>query len=77
MEAVLSSYLAHLAVERGLAANTLASYRRDLSRYVEHLRSRGRATLGEVAEDDVLGFLAALREGDGEHPALAASSAAR
>ncbi|MEV0391134.1 site-specific tyrosine recombinase XerD [Nonomuraea sp. NPDC050643] len=77
MEAVLSSYLAHLAVERGLAANTLASYRRDLRRYFEHLQARGRAELGEVGEADVLAFLAALREGDGEHPALVASSAAR
>ncbi|MFG3439339.1 site-specific tyrosine recombinase XerD [Nonomuraea sp. NPDC047897] len=77
MEAVLSSYLAHLAVERGLAANTLASYRRDLRRYLDHLRSRGHATLGEVGEADVRDFLAALREGDGEHPALVASSAAR
>ncbi|MFI7704749.1 site-specific tyrosine recombinase XerD [Nonomuraea sp. NPDC049480] len=77
MEAVLSSYLAHLAVERGLAANTLASYRRDLRRYFEHLQARGRAELDEVGEADVQAFLAALREGDGEHPALVASSAAR
>ncbi|MFI7124370.1 site-specific tyrosine recombinase XerD [Nonomuraea sp. NPDC050153] len=77
MEAVLSSYLAHLAVERGLAANTLASYRRDLRRYVDHLQARGRLGLDEVGEADVLAFLAALREGDGEHPALVASSAAR
>ncbi len=77
MEAVLSSYLAHLAVERGLAANTLASYRRDLRRYMEHLQARGHAELGEVGEADVQAFLAALREGDGEHPALVASSAAR
>ncbi|MFI7612902.1 site-specific tyrosine recombinase XerD [Nonomuraea terrae] len=77
MEAVLSSYLAHLAVERDLAANTLASYRRDLRRYVEHLRGRGRLRLDEVGEDDVQAFLAALREGDGDHPALVASSAAR
>jgi integrase/recombinase XerD len=77
VEAVLSSYLAHLAVERGLAANTLASYRRDLRRYMEHLQARGRAELGEVGEADVQAFLAALREGDGEHPALVASSAAR
>ncbi|PZG15360.1 site-specific tyrosine recombinase XerD [Nonomuraea aridisoli] len=77
MEAVLSSYLAHLAVERDLAANTLASYRRDLRRYVEHLRGRGRLRLDEVGADDVQAFLAALREGDGDHPALVASSAAR
>ncbi|MEW1844038.1 site-specific tyrosine recombinase XerD [Nonomuraea angiospora] len=77
MEAVLSSYLAHLAVERSLAANTLASYRRDLRRYVDHLHARGRAELDEVGEADVLAFLAALREGDGEHPALVESSAAR
>ncbi|TQS22934.1 site-specific tyrosine recombinase XerD [Microbispora hainanensis] len=76
-EAVLSSYLAHLAVERGLSANTLASYRRDLRRYVEHLRSRGLETFAQVAESDVVAFLAALREGDEDHPALVASSAAR
>lgn len=74
---MLSSYLAHLAVERGLSANTLASYRRDLRRYVEHLRSRGLETFAQVAEADVVAFLAALREGDEDHPALVASSAAR
>jgi integrase/recombinase XerD len=77
VEAVLSGYLAHLAVERGLAANTLASYRRDLRRYVDHLRARGRSELAGVTEADVLAFLSALREGDGEHPALVAGSAAR
>ncbi|MFB9889775.1 site-specific tyrosine recombinase XerD [Planobispora takensis] len=76
-EAVLSSYLAHLAVERGLAANTLASYRRDLVRYVEHLKNRGRVTFGEIAEADVAAFLTVLREGDEDHQALVASSAAR
>ncbi|WP_066362571.1 site-specific tyrosine recombinase XerD [Herbidospora mongoliensis] len=76
-EAVLTSYLAHLAVERGLSANTLASYRRDLRRYVDHLSSRGLASISQVAEADVVSFLAALREGDDEHPALVASSAAR
>ncbi|MEV0584950.1 site-specific tyrosine recombinase XerD [Nonomuraea sp. NPDC050310] len=77
MEAVISSYLAHLAVERGLAANTLASYRRDLQRYLGHLRGLGRSEIAEVGEADVLDFLSALRQGDGEHPALVASSAAR
>jgi integrase/recombinase XerD len=74
---VLAGYLAHLSGERGLAANTLASYRRDLRRYLHHLRSCGRLSLAEVGEADVLGFLTALREGDEHHPALAAGSAAR
>lgn len=77
VETVISNYLAHLAVERGLAANTLASYRRDLQRYLDHLRGLGRDALEEIGEADVLDFLAALRQGDGEHPALVASSAAR
>ncbi|MFC4532927.1 tyrosine recombinase [Sphaerisporangium dianthi] len=72
-----AAYLDHLAVERGLAVNTLTSYRRDLGRYLEHLRSRGRPSLAEVAEADVEAFLAVLREGDERHPALVASSAAR
>jgi integrase/recombinase XerD len=70
-------YLDHLAVERGLAANTLSSYRRDLDRWLAWLAGAGRARLSEVTEADVAGFLAALRSGDEEHPALSASSAGR
>ncbi len=70
-------YLDHLAVERGLAANTLSSYRRDLSRWLDFLRGVGRSRLSEVAEVDVASFLAALRTGDEQHPPLSASSAGR
>jgi integrase/recombinase XerD len=74
---VISGYLDHLAVERGTARNTLDSYRRDLRRYEEFLRGRGIADLDEVSSNRVSEFLAALREGDPDHPPLAASSAAR
>ncbi|MGI8816696.1 MAG: site-specific tyrosine recombinase XerD [Pseudonocardia sp.] len=70
-------YLDHLVVERGIADNTLRSYRRDLRRYSEYLAERRVAELAEVAESDVGEFLAVLREGDSGHPPLAASSAAR
>jgi integrase/recombinase XerD len=73
----IGSYLQHLTVERGLAANTIESYRRDLRRYEEHLARRGKSVLGEVAPVDVAEFLATLREGDDEHPPLATSSAGR
>jgi integrase/recombinase XerD len=64
-------------VERGLAPNTVESYRRDLRRYSAVLASRGKTRLGEITPADVAEFLASLREGDAEHAALAVSSAAR
>jgi len=70
-------YLDHLAVERGLAANTLASYRRDLRRYVRFLIERDRLSPVDIDAEDVSAFLRSLREGGGERPGLVASSAAR
>jgi integrase/recombinase XerD len=70
-------YLDHLTVERALAVNTLASYRRDLDRYVDWLATGGVADLADVGARDIAGHVAALRAGDEEHPALSASSAAR
>ena len=64
-------------MERGLAASTVESYRRDLRRYASVLARRGKTRLGEVTPADVADFLASLREGDAEHAALAVSSAAR
>lgn len=75
----LRTYLDHLTVERGVAANTLVSYRRDLTRYQEFLAGKGIGTLSDVSESDISEFVVALRKGDPEakRPALAASSAAR
>ncbi|GAA1913293.1 site-specific tyrosine recombinase XerD [Nocardioides lentus] len=70
-------YLDHLGVERGLAANTLTSYRRDLRRYLAHLGAAGVTDLDEVTEEVVTEFLVALRTGDDDHPPLGSSSAAR
>ena len=71
------AYLDHLAVERGLASHTLQAYRRDLARYQAAMVAGNRATIGDITSEDVAGFLAGLREGDAQHPPLAASSAAR
>jgi integrase/recombinase XerD len=64
-------------VERGLADNTLKSYRRDLRRYVSHLAGLGVHELAGVTEAAVGGFLMSLREGDAEHQPLSAGSAGR
>jgi integrase/recombinase XerD len=70
-------YLDHLAVERGLAANTLSSYKRDLGRYLDALDAAGVSSLAEVSGGHVSEFLAQLREGDEDHQPLSSSSAAR
>jgi integrase/recombinase XerD len=75
----MQGYLEHLTIERGVAANTLSSYRRDLRRYSKHLSDRGIHDLAKVGEVDVTEFLVALRCGDPDSgaTALSAVSAAR
>jgi integrase/recombinase XerD len=70
-------YLDHLVVERGLAANTIQSYRRDLRRYSAHLAAAGVTDIAAITEGSVASFVAWLRAGDDEHPPLSASSAGR
>jgi integrase/recombinase XerD len=77
LAAVLRLYLDHLAVERGIARNTLDSYTRDLHRYLRHLTAQGVTELAGVTENLITAFVGALREGDADHQPLAASSAAR
>jgi integrase/recombinase XerD len=71
------TYLDHLVVERGVARNTLLSYRRDLERYAGWCQRRGICDVASVTDRDVGEFLASLRSPEGEHAALSASSAAR
>jgi integrase/recombinase XerD len=59
-------------VERGLARNTLSSYRRDLSRYLGELAAQGIERLDATSEEHVAAFLAALRRGDATHPPMRA-----
>jgi integrase/recombinase XerD len=72
VQRVITAYLDHLTVERGLSRNTLASYRRDLDRYAQALAEDGIDDLAAVGAAQVSGHLAALRA-DG----LASASAAR
>ncbi|MEY9212890.1 site-specific tyrosine recombinase XerD [Thermobifida halotolerans] len=77
LSSAVRGYLDHLTVERGLAANTLLSYRRDLHRYLEFLAARGIDDLGEVRSEDITSFVRNLREGDPDHRPLGANSAGR
>ena len=68
-----------LAVERGLAANSLAAYRRDLRRYAGFLRERGEHDPTAVQESTVLAYVEDLKSAvdDDGRPRYAPSSIAR
>src|SRR5262249_2519522 len=53
-------FLDYLQVERGLSANTLEAYRRDLTRYTPYPRAEGFDDASRVGEDQVSGFVGRL-----------------
>ncbi|WP_159611743.1 site-specific tyrosine recombinase XerD [Glutamicibacter sp. JC586] len=76
-ERAVKRYLQHLAIERGLAENTLDSYRRDLTRYVTALSSYSLAGPQDITEATISSYLQELSRGDEEHQPLGARSVAR
>ncbi len=75
IDRAIDRYLRHLVVERGLSANTLAAYRRDLAAFRDVLREQGRTAPEQLTRADVAAFLA--RIGGRSDAPLAASSLAR
>ncbi|WP_223694840.1 site-specific tyrosine recombinase XerD [Leifsonia poae] len=75
VEAAADSYLRHVAIERGLSANTVAAYRRDLGVYSAWLAANGVGTLRGVTAVTLSEF--AIHLGSREVSPLTASSLAR
>ena len=74
LERAVDSYLRHVSIERGLAENTVAAYRRDLGGYVAWLHERGVDDTSAVDAEVVAAFVA---DRASETPPIAASSLAR
>lgn len=74
LDRAVDAYLRHISIERGLSANTVAAYRRDLQGYTEWLADRGVDDTGSVTADVVAEFSADRASAE---PPVAASSLAR
>jgi len=57
--AAISSFLMHVRVEKGLSANTVSAYQRDLNKFEEFARKR-RLVVESVRRDDLVDFLSGL-----------------
>lgn len=77
LQRATEAYLDHLAVERGLSANTLAAYRRDTDRYLRYLAAQRLTAPEDISTHHVTGFLHAVSSGSDGGSALSARSAAR
>src|SRR5690625_5202378 len=73
----VTAYLNHLVIERGLADNTMAAYRRDLNRYLTYLAQEHVDDPKDITTHHVTGFLQALSSGSHHMGQLAESSVNR
>lgn len=71
----VDAFLRHVAIERGLSANTVAAYRRDLTVYAAWLEQQGVVDIGAVTPAMLSAF--AVHLGTREESPLTASSLAR
>lgn len=58
----LDAYLDYLLLEKGLSANTLEAYKRDMQRYKLFVLSRGLTSWEEVTPDILVDYLERMRE---------------
>jgi len=62
MSAALEQFLDHLTFERGLAANTIEAYRRDIAAHLQDAASRGVARVAQVEESHLVHHLTRLQK---------------
>jgi len=60
LDPALDLFLSHARVEKGLAANSVEAYGRDLRRYLEHLESLGVSDWSTVGRAEIRSHLASL-----------------
>ena len=77
VEAGIDRFMRHVAIERGLAENSLAAYQRDLSAYAAWLAERGIDDLEHVGPETLSAFVADLASPNDDRAPLAAASITR
>lgn len=75
LDRAVANYLRHIAIERGLSANTQSAYRRDLESYRAWLAAHGVDEAAAITAAHVTEYTASLRTPDGQP--VRASSLAR
>jgi len=59
---VINEFINYLAVERGLAENTILAYRSDLEQFFDHLDEQEIESLKDITKESIISFLSSLKE---------------
>jgi integrase/recombinase XerD len=62
MKELLDEFINYLSVEKGLSKNTIASYRTDLSSFLNYLESKGFNNIEKIKRDNITVYLLYLKD---------------
>lgn len=62
MDQLLDSFIAYLAVEKGLSKNTLESYGRDVGKFIAFIHEKNISSVDAIKYDDILDFLSHFKK---------------
>lgn len=62
MKRLLQTFIRHLADEKGLTKNTLESYERDLSHYIDYIEKQGVLSLEQSTKTNIAQYLHSLKQ---------------
>ena len=64
MKEFIEEFINYLAVERGLADNTLLAYRRDLNKYSAYLKKKKISDANKIKREHITDFMYAQKKKD-------------
>ena len=67
----LNEFLSFLSVEKGLADNSIESYRHDLVKYFHYLKNKKIKDFNSVKRKDIVSFLLSLKNANLSPPSIA------
>lgn len=62
MKELITTFLDYLSVERGLSQNTIVSYQKDLSSYINFITGRAIDSLSKTNKNDVINFMLSQKD---------------
>ena len=62
MRKSVEEFLNYLSIERGLAENTISSYRRDLNKYIQYLENNKIGSFSETKRNNITNFMLYLKD---------------